>query len=311
MAEYKLDNTQTHYLWDVNHEPVLHINSGDTVSIETAEVSSNFFNINSTTEDIARLDFDLLYPLSGPIYIEGAEPGDTLAVEILDIKPKKWGWMSVLPGFGLLPERFPDAYLRTFDLSNGVYVPFREDIMVPFDPFLGTMGVCPAGAEGLSPMPPGSFGGNMDLRHLRKGATLYLPVQVKGALFSCGDGHAVQGDGEVCVTALEAPADVRLKFTLIKGRSGASPSFYTPSPLLHETDTCGWQGTTGFGEDLMQAAKDAISRMIDFIVEKSGLEPIDAYLLTSIAADLKITEIVDSGIWIVTAMLPLSIFREE
>ena len=311
MAEYKLDSTQTHYLWDVRHEPILRISSGDTVCIETAEVSSDFINFDSTTEDLERLDFDLFYPLSGPIYVEGAEPGDTLAVEILDVKPKGWGWMSTLAGFGLLPERFPDAYLRTFDLSNGEYVEFREDIRVPFDPFLGTMGVCPAGAEGLSAMPPGSFGGNMDLRHLRKGATVYLPIQVEGALFSCGDGHAVQGDGEVCVTALEAPVDAKLRFTLIKGKTGASPSFFTPSPLLPKTDTCGWQGTTGYGEDLMAAAKDAVSRMVDFIVEKSGLEPIDAYLLASIAADLKITEIVDSGIWIVTAMLPLSIFRNE
>ena len=126
MAEFRLNSAQTHYLWDVRHEPILRISSGDTVFIETAEVSSDFINIDSTTEDLERLDFDLFYPLSGPIYIEDAEPGDTLAVEILDIRPKGWGWMSVLAGFGLLPERFPDAYLRTFDLSNGEYVPFRD-----------------------------------------------------------------------------------------------------------------------------------------------------------------------------------------
>ncbi len=309
MAEYKLTNKQTHFLWDERHEPVLTISSGDTVLFETAEVTNDFITADSTVEVIDRLDYDQFYPLNGPIYIEDAEPGDMLAVEVLDVKPKGWGWMSVLPGLGLLPERFPDPYLRIFDLSNGEYVPFREDILVPFDPFLGTMGVCPAGADGLSVMPPGSHGGNMDLRHLRKGSIVYLPVQVKGALFSCGDGHAVQGDGEVCVTALEAPVDAKLRFTLIKGKTGESPSFFTPSPLLAKNDCCGWQGTTGFGPDLMQAAKDAVSRMVDYISENHDMEPIDAYLLCSIAADLKITEIVDSGIWIVTAMLPLSIFK--
>ena len=128
MADYKLDNTQTHFLWDTRHEPVLTIKSGDTVAIETKEVTNDYLNIDSTTEDLIAMDFDQLYPLTGPIYVEDAEPGDTLAVEILDIKPKDWGWMSTLAGFGLLPERFPDAYLRTFDLTNGEYVEFREDI---------------------------------------------------------------------------------------------------------------------------------------------------------------------------------------
>ncbi|MBQ9827209.1 MAG: acetamidase/formamidase family protein [Lachnospiraceae bacterium] len=310
MAEYRLENTQTHYLWNVDHKPVLTIKSGDTVTFETAEVTSDSLTIDSTTEDVAKLDYDLFYPLTGPVYIEGAEPGDTLAVEILNITPKNWGWMCTLPGMGLLPERFPDGYLRTFDISNGEYVPFPGDIKVPFDPFLGTMGVCPAGAEGQSVMPPGAFGGNMDLRHLRKGATVFFPVEVAGALFSCGDGHAVQGDGEICVTALECPVTAELKFTLIKGKAGQSVSFFTPSPLLPKIDICGWQGTTGFGPDLMAAAKDAMSRMVDFVLEKTDLEPYDAYLLCSLAADLKITEIVDSGVWIVTAMIPLSIFGE-
>ncbi|MCR5371181.1 MAG: acetamidase/formamidase family protein [Clostridium sp.] len=310
MAEYKLTSKQAHLLWDEGHPPVLTIKSGDIVEFETAEVTDNFFSIDSTTETIAELDLSKCYPLVGPVYVEDAEPGDTLLVEILEIQPRGWGWMAVLPGLGLLPERFPDAYLRTFDLSNGEYVPFREDIKVPFDPFFGTIGVCPAGAKGQGVMPPGGFGGNMDLRHLRKGCKLCLPVEVKGALFSCGDGHAVQGDGEVCVSAMEVPLDAKLKFTLLKGKKLDAPEFITPSPLLPKVDTAGWYGTMGYGPDLMQASKDAISRMVDYIAENYSMEPVDAYLLCSIAADLKIAEVVDGGVWVVTAMLPLSIFQK-
>ncbi|WP_040979497.1 acetamidase/formamidase family protein [Oceanobacillus jeddahense] len=302
-----------HYTWHKKHEPILTIDSGDTVIFETREVTDNQFNLQSTTEAIATLDWDRVYPLAGPVYVNGAEPGGTLAVEILDLKAKSWGWTAVLPGLGLLAEDFPDAYLRTFDLSDGEYIHFREDIKIPIEPFLGTMGVCPKDADGSPIMPPGTFGGNIDVRQLTVGATLYLPIQEKGALFSCGDGHAAQGDGEVCVSALECPMYSSLRFTLIKKavKTIPAPQFQTKGALTPKVNDKGFYGTTGVGPDLMTGAQDALRSMVDYISETYSLERIDAYLLASHCVDLKISEIVDAGQYVVSALLPLSIFKDS
>jgi acetamidase/formamidase len=158
-------------------------------------------------------------------------------------------------------------------------------------------------------MPPGTFGGNIDIRQLVRGTTLYLPVRVEGALFSCGDAHAAQGDGEVCVTAIEAPMYASLRFTLQKGRTIPSPQFKTAGPLTPRVDSGGFYGTTGVGGDLYVAAQDAIRAMIDHLGETRGLSREDAYLLSSLAVDLKISEIVDAGQYIVSALLPDAIFR--
>lgn len=298
-----------HFKWDKTLDPVLVIEDGDTVIFETREVTDNQLGPDSTTDDLVLLDWDKVYPLSGPVYLEGAEPGDTLAIEILDLHTRGFGWMGIIPGSGLLPDEFPEHYLRTFDLSNGNSIGFREDIIVPIEPFLGTMGVCPAGADGLSIMPPGAFGGNMDTRQLTVGTTLYLPVQEKGALFSCGDGHAAQGDGEVCVTALEAPLYASLKFNLIKGKSIPAPQFMTGGPLTPKTKDGRHFGTTGVGPDLMAAAQDAVRAMIEHLSSTYSLSREDAYMLISLAADLKINEIVDAGQYVVSAVIPLSFFR--
>ena len=146
-------------------------------------------------------------------------PGDTLAVEILDLHTRGWGWTAVLPGLGLLADDFAEPYLRIFDLTAGDVTHFREDIVLPIEPFMGTMGVCPAGASAQPVMPPGRFGGNLDTRQLTAGTTLFLPVEAEGALFSCGDAHAMQGDGEVCVTGLESPMYGALRLTLHKDRA--------------------------------------------------------------------------------------------
>jgi acetamidase/formamidase len=216
---------KVHFTWDEGHEPVIAIEDGDTVVIETRDVSDNQITPDSDTSAIAGLDWARVYPLAGPIHVEGAQPGDTLAIEILDLRTRGWGWTAILPELGLLPEDFPDAYLRVFDISNGDAAYMRDDIAIPLAPFLGTMGVCPAGASEQPVMPPGSFGGNMDTRQLVRGTTLYLPVQVEGARFSCGDAHGCQGDGEVCVTGLEAPMYASLRFTLQKGRTLPAPQY--------------------------------------------------------------------------------------
>jgi acetamidase/formamidase len=243
---------RVHYVWDNEQEPVLTVEPGDTVVYHTREVSDGQIGPDSTVDVIDRLDWDSLYPL------------------------------AVLPGFGLLPEDFPDAYLKVFDLTSGDYTLFKDDIAIPIEPFFGTMGVSPSGPEKPVVMPPGPFGGNMDTRHITKGSVLYLPVQHAGALFSCGDAHAAQGDGEVCVTGIESPVYAALRFDLIKGRSIPAPQFQTPGPLTPLVDEAGWYATMGVNEDLMQAAKDSLRAMVEHISTTYGLEPVEAYVLASL-----------------------------
>jgi acetamidase/formamidase len=305
---HHLSDGRVHYKWDEANAPVLTIESGDTVVLTTRDVSDNQVGPDSEASVLASFDWDRAYPLTGPIAVRGAAPGDALRIEMLDVHVRGWGWTGVIPGNGLLPEEFPDAYLRTFDLSAGDVTHFREDIVVPLAPYFGTMGVCPAGAHAQNVLPPGTFGGNIDIRQTVRGSTLWLPVQVDGAMFSCGDAHAAQGDGEVCVTAIEAPMYGALRFTLEKGRTIPSPQFRTPAPLTPHVDSAPFFATTGVGGDLYVASQDAIRAMIDHLAGNYGLSPVDAYLLCSLVVDLKISEIVDGGSYIVSALLPEAIF---
>ena len=295
---------QVHFTWDVGNAPALTIAPGDTVVVHTRDVSDNQITPGSDASVIETLDWDSVYPLAGPIALEGAEPGDTLGVEVLDLHTEGWGWTAILPGLGLLADDFPEAYLRVFDISAGDVAQLGP-AAIPLDPFLGTMGVCPEGASEQAVMPPGTFGGNMDTRQLNRGTTLFLPVQVEGALFSTGDAHGVQGDGEVCVTGLEAPMYASLRFSLIKDRPIPGPQYRTagrPSPVgpLY--------GTTGVGGDLYAAAQDALRAMIDHVTATYGMSPEDAYLLASLCVDLRISEIVDAGQYVVSALLPEAVF---
>ena len=307
-TEHEFPNDRVHFKWDVGNEPVLSVQSGDSVVLESRDVSDNQITPSSTAKDIETVDWDRVYPLAGPIAVADAEPGDTLAVEILELRTKEWGWTAIIPGLGLLPDDFPSSYLRIFDLTDGENAFVREDVAIPIEPFFGTMGVCPGGAENQAVMPPGNFGGNMDTRQLVQGATLYLPIEVEGALFSCGDAHAAQGDGEVCVTGIETPMGATLRFTLEKGRRIAAPQFRTPGPLAPRANPGEWYGTTGVGPDLYAAAQDALRAMIEHITSTSGLSSEDAYVLASLCVDLRISEIVDAGQYVVSALLPVNVF---
>jgi acetamidase/formamidase len=310
MGTHYFPTDRVHFTWDAGNEPVLTIADGDTVVFETRDVSDNQIGPDSDVSVIAGLDWDRVYPLAGPIAVRGAEPGDTLAVEILDLHTRGWGWTAILPGLGLLPDDFPDPYLRVFEFTDGDTVRFADGVEIPVTPFFGTMGVCPAGASAQPVMPPGTFGGNMDTRQLIKGTTLFLPVQVPGGQFSCGDAHAAQGDGEVCVTGVESPMYGALRFTLQKGRSLPSPQYQTaPGSLTRKVDHGAWYGTTGVGGDLYAAAQDAVRSMVAHVSETYGMSGEDAYLLASLCVDLRISEIVDAGQYIVSALLPLAVFR--
>src|SRR5215218_1916966 len=309
MATHYFPDDRVHFTWDTGNEPVITIAVGDTVVINTRDVSDNQIGPDSDVSVVAGLDWDRVYPLAGPIAVEGAARGDTLVVEVLDIRTRGWGWTAILPGLGLLADDFPDAYLKTFDISAGDYARFGDEVAIPLTPFMGTMGVCPADASAIPIMPPGRFGGNMDTRQLVRGTTLYLPVQVDGALFSTGDAHGCQGDGEVCVTGLEAPMYVTLRFSLDKGRELPSPQYRTtPGSLTSKVDHGSWYGTTGVGPDLFTNAQNAVRAMIDHITGRTSLSREDAYLLCSLCVDLKISEVVDAGQYVVSAVLPEAVF---
>lgn len=305
-SPFHVRRDQFHLAWDSSVEPVLSVRSGDEVEFDALDASCGQITAASTAADLATLDFARVDQVCGPVYLEGAEPGDTLQVELLDFSPGDWGWTANIPGFGLLADVFPDPALRITRLIDGA-AEFLPGIRIPLAPFCGELGVAPAG-EPRSTIPPTELGGNMDTRHLTAGSTLWLPVAVPGALFSLGDGHAAQGDGEVCGTAIETSMRARVRLTLRKDVRVTAPEFRTAGPIGRSTNTAGWYAADGVGPDLMTAARDATLRMIDRLGVEHGLAAVDAYLLLSVAGDLRISEIVDQPNWIVTIYCPRSIF---
>jgi acetamidase/formamidase len=252
-------------------------------------------------------------PVTGPVFVKGAEPGDVLAVDILELRPRDWGWTAIIPGFGLLADEFTEPWLRIseVDAASG-RVRFGDDVTLPYEPFPGTIGVAPAEPGEHSIVPPRRWGGNMDTKHLRTGTTLFLPVGVEGALFSVGDTHAAMGDGEVCGTAVEAPMDIVLRLTVRKDLSVGDPQYFVPeSAAPAPRGPGGHHVCTGVGPDLWEATRDATRSLVDHMVEELGRDRQEAYAIASVACDLRIHEVVDAPNWVVGAFLPMDIFGEE
>lgn len=299
---------QFHLAWDRSIPPAATIDSGDLVSIDALDAAGGQLTADSTLADLLALDFARVDQVNGPIAVEGAHPGDTLEVEILEVTPAGWGWTANIPGFGLLAADFPEAVLKLWTL-NGDVAEFAPGIHIPLAPFCGEMGVAPAEPGAHSTIPPGPHGGNMDTRHLTAGSRLFLPIFAEDGLFSLGDGHAAQGDGEVCGTAIETPMQVTVRLTVRSDLHLSAPEFLTSGPLAARTNTGRFYATDGVGPDLYHAAQEAVRRLIDYLGREHHLPPEQAYLLCSVAADLKISEIVDAPNWLVSAYLPLSIFH--
>jgi acetamidase/formamidase len=305
-TNHTIHRAHHHFGWDNANEPVVTAAPGDEVSFETVDSSGGQLSPDSTVADVAALDFDKVNPVTGPVYVDGAEPGDALKVTLLAYEPSGWGWTALIPGFGLLADQFPEPALQlwTYDpvqLAPAAYGPGGR---VPLKPFCGTIGLAPAEPGPHSIVPPRRVGGNMDIRDLSQGTVLYLPVEVAGALFSLGDTHAAQGDGEVCGTAIESPMSVALRFELEKDAGLAFPCFETPGPVSRHLDEKGYHVTTGIGPDLMPATRDAVAGMIDLLGRLHGLAPEEAYILCSVAADLRISEVVDQPNWVVSFYFP-------
>ena len=302
---------QCHYGWNRDNPPVARIAPGETLEFNPLDSSGGQLTSKSKVADIAALDFGKVNPVAGPVYIEGAEPGDAIKVTLLHFQPSGWGWTANIPGFGLLADQFKDAALHIWKYDTGTLAPamYGPGGRVSLKPFCGTIGLAPAEAGLHSIVPPRRVGGNMDIRDLAAGTELYLPVEVAGGLFSVGDTHATQGDGEVCGTAIESPCSLAAKFDLVKNAHLPYPRFTTPGPVARHKDIKGYEVTTGIGPDLMAGAKAAVSGMIDLLSKRHNMNAVDAYMLCSVAGDLKISEIVDMPNWVVSFYFPRIVFE--
>jgi acetamidase/formamidase len=304
----RIGQDQNHLAWDPAIPPVATVASGSVIEFDCLDASFGQLTATSTTADITTLDFARVDQVNGPVAVAGTEPGGTLQIELLDFQPADWGWTASIPGFGLLADEFPDPIYKVTALPAGSdRVEYWPGIRIPLAPFCGEVGVAPR--EGpLSTIPPDLHGGNMDTRHLVAGSTLYLPVFVAGANLSMGDGHATQGDGEVCGTAIETPMRATVRVTARNDLHVTGPEFEAaPDPWASQRHGRRY-ATDGIGPDLMTAARDATRRMIEWLGGEHGLEPAQAYLLCSVAVDLRISEVVDVPNFVVTAQCPLDIF---
>ncbi|MGE0004003.1 MAG: acetamidase/formamidase family protein [Parvibaculaceae bacterium] len=302
---------QCHFGWSNANEPVVRISPGETIEFHPLDSSGGQIAPESTLADLAKLDFGKVNPVAGPVHVDGAEPGDAIKVTLLTFTPSGWGWTANIPGFGLLADQFPDPALHIWKYDPSTLQPamYGPGGRVPLKPFCGTIGLAPAEPGLHSIVPPRRMGGNMDIRDLSAGTELYLPVEVKGGLFSVGDTHATQGDGEVCGTAIESPCSVTARFDLIKGANLAFPRFTTRGPVARHLDAKGYEATTGIGPDLFEAARQAVMGMIDLLSKRHGMSAVDAYMLCSVAGDLRISEIVDMPNWVVSFYFPRVVFE--
>jgi acetamidase/formamidase len=309
MAEHYLDDSVVHAFWDNNYPARVEIDPGDTVVFECRDASDAQVTPSSDASALGSLDFGRIHPLTGPVFVKGAQPGDSLEVEIVKLEHKGWGWNGIIPGFGLLVDDFTAPFLQHWELKGeSCFMQDSDKVEIPYEPFCGVMGVAPAETGRTVTIPPGFHGGNIDIRGLTIGAKLYLPVHVAGGLFSTADCHSAQGDGEVTGTGIETPMTVTLKFDVKKGMSIKELQFSTPSPLT-KTDSKGYYCTTAHGPDLFVNSQNAVRYMIDWLGANHGLSREQAFAVCSACADLKISEIVDAPNWIVSCYFPLSVLK--
>ena len=276
--------------------------SGSVIKADAYEASDNQLHRNATLEDLINIDFGPIHAMTGPVYVEEAEVGDILAVDLLKVELHDYGWQAIVGGFGFLTDRFPNPKLNIheIDVANKITM-FNDKVKIPLKPFPGIMGVAPDTEEMLSTLPPRSNGGNRDDPSLVEGTTVNFPVFVRGALFSIGDGHAVQGYGEVCGSAIEAPMTFTYRLRVIKNK----PAIKEPQ---YETDD--YYAVTGFGETIDIATKKAVNYMIDHLINNYEISDEDAYMLCSLAGDLKIAEVVDVPNMLVTMHFPKTILNQ-
>lgn len=309
MTEYSLRAEPTHSVWDRSLPARLHIRSGDEVEFQCVDASGGQVRPGMTTQEYTAIDRTRIHALTGPVRIEGAEPGDVLEIDVMTTRHNGWGWSSVVEGLGFLKDRFREPYLFHWQLE-GESTRSLTPAVVPLRPFLGVMGVARADDGAFRTREPGPFGGNLDVRELCAGAKLYLPVFTAGALFSCGDGHAAQGDGEVCLNGIECALDATLRFRLHKHQPLTAPLMEASE--LAAADSCAdaWV-VIETGTDLACAARAAASRMIDLLVSRWKFSEVHAYILCSVALKLRLSQVVNEPVFTVSAAISKQILPER
>jgi acetamidase/formamidase len=308
MSELKLSAEPTHSVWNRDLEPRLRVEPGGAVQFECLDASGGQVHPGMTAEEFQAIDRTRIHALTGPVWIEGAEPGDVLQIDVLATQHRGWGWSSVIPGLGFLKERFTSPFLFHWQL-DGHETRSLYPAVLPVRPFLGVMGVARAEPGKFRTRPPGSFGGNLDVRELCAGSKLYLPVYNAGALFSCGDGHAAQGDGEVCINGIECPLDVTLRFQLHKRHPLAGPIVESSEAVAPDTRGDAWVVVES-GEDVVTAARGATHRMVDLLVSRCGLGEVEAYILCSVALKLRLSQVVNEPMYTVSGAISKQILPE-
>jgi acetamidase/formamidase len=301
MAEHTLSAEPTHSRWNRALPPRLNITPGDTVHLECVDSSGGQVRPGMTVAEFLTIDRGRIHALTGPIFVRGAEPGDVLQIDVREVKHQGWGWSSVVAGLGFLKERFAEPFLFHWELEGEVSQSLAPAV-VPLRPFCGVMGVAPGEDGEFRTRPPGAFGGNMDVRELCSGATLYLPVFNAGALFSAGDAHAAQGDGEVCINGIECPVDVTLSFHLHKQRSLRGPLVESAPSQKQDAIDDVWIVVES-ATDAIAAARAATSRMIDLLAARWGFPDAHAYVLCSVAMHLRLSQVVNEPMFTVSAAI--------
>jgi len=353
------DPNTGHNRWHPAIEPIISVDPGEIVELQTRDASDGQVQAGMTPADLQSMDAYAAHPLTGPVWINGAQPGDLLEIEFIDIVAQDYGWTRVRPGAGFLRDYFDQNFLAHWHVSGGFARSEQiPGVRIPDSAFMGTSGVAPSAdqlanwskreadfveqgglallpiatdavpgtepvaSEGLRTMPPRENGGNADIKQLTKGSKLQLPVNVAGALFSTGDAHFAQGDSECCITAIEMGATVTLRFKLypqlaaqnnIRLPRFSHPGFFLPPQWAAPGNLIGTvgypinpDGTQG-GEDLTLAARNALLQMIQLLGER-GYSREQAYVICSVAVDLRISNAVDLPNVTVSALLPQAIF---
>jgi formamidase len=340
-----------HNRWHADLEPIASVKPGVEISFETGDAADAQLSMSSSHKDVAAGELGRAHPLTGPVYVEGAEPGDVLEAELVDLESGPWGWTALFPGFGFLADMFLDPFLVIWEI-DGAYARSKNlpGVAIPAEIFPGTIGIAPSQADmarirareselksrggavaddspeqayppkcadGLRTIPPREVGGNMDIRQLTKGSKLFLPVSVAGALFSTGDVHFAQGEGEVCGTGVEICAVVTVRFRVHKTPNWKPRFPVFEAPRRQDRRSLGVTGMPitedGRNEslDLTLSTRSALLGMIDYLTTSFGFDREAAYALCSAAVDFRISELVDVPNPIVTALLPLDIFEGE
>jgi formamidase len=339
----RISAESAHNRWHPGLEPVATVRPGEEITLETRDGLDGQLTRESSPTDVVMLDLGLGHPLTGPVYVEGAKPGDVVDVDLVAYETADFGATAVIPGFGFLADEFTDPYLVTWEIADGKgRSPELPGVVITGDPFAGVIGVAPshelmeeiqgreqaladagapvadplpetavpaAASSGIRTIPPREIGGNLDIRQLVAGSRITFPVQVDGALVSVGDLHFAQGDGEVCGTGIEIAGAVTMRVDVrTPERPLRLPSFETPARPASRSFA-----TTGIALDVPMdidaAARVALLEMIDHLEARLGVPRAAAYALCSVAVDLRISQVVDVPYPLVSALLPLDIFE--